>query len=93
MGHAPRSPQTGFVTQRLGPAVLATWDRTRDTFEDFSWGITPELAFRVGVKPGDFEREVDRRTAFLDGLVAAGVTGVPEVEAAIAMDRSLRPVS
>ena len=79
-------------TQRLGPAVLATWDRIRDAFEDFSWGITPELAFRIGVKAGDFEGEVDRRTTVLDGLVGAGVIGLADVQAAIAMDRTLRPV-
>ena len=27
--------------QRLGPAVLATWDADRDRFEHFGWGITP----------------------------------------------------
>ena len=35
-------------TQRLGPAVLATWDPDDDAFEHFAWGITPELARRVG---------------------------------------------
>ena len=54
-------------TQRLGPAVLSTWDPARDAFEDFGWGITPELAFRIGVRPGDFELEVDRRRAVLAG--------------------------
>ena len=27
--------------QRLGPAVLATWDATADRFEHFGWGIDP----------------------------------------------------
>ena len=35
-------------TQRLGPAVLATWDADEDAFEHFGWGVTPELARRVG---------------------------------------------
>ena len=30
--------------QRLGPAVLATWDPETDAFEHFGWGVTPELA-------------------------------------------------
>lgn len=70
-------------TQRLGPAVLSTWDPARDAFEDFGWGITPELAFRIGVRAGDFEREVDRRRDVLEGLVASGVTGVDDVDAAL----------
>ncbi len=70
-------------TQRLGPAVLSTWDPASDTFEDFGWGITPELAFRIGVRPGDFEREVDRRRAVLGTLVSAGVTGLDEVDEAL----------
>lgn len=59
--------------QRLGPAVLATWDPTTDAFEHFGWGITPELALRVGRRAGDFEVEVDRRREYLERLLAAGV--------------------
>ena len=60
--------------QRLGPAVLATWDPEADAFEHFGWGVTPELALRVGRRAGDFEIEVDRRRELLDRLVATGVT-------------------
>jgi hypothetical protein len=60
--------------QRLGPAVLATWDPAEDTFEHFGWGVTPELAMRVGRHPGDFEIEVERRRDYLETLVASGVT-------------------
>src|SRR5262245_20363199 len=56
-------------TQRLGPAVLATWDPRSDTFEHFGWGITPELAKRVGVRPGDYELGFDRRRDILRGMV------------------------
>jgi hypothetical protein len=69
--------------QRLGPAVLATWDSTTDRFEQFGWGVTPELASRVGRRAGDFELEWADRRAFLDDLVARGVTDVSEVRAAI----------
>ena len=69
--------------QRLGPAVLATWDRDRDRFEHFAWGITPELALRVARRPGDFELEVDRRRDYLAGLAEAGITDIAEVRAAI----------
>ena len=69
--------------QRLGPAVLATWDADRDHFEHFAWGITPELALRVDRRPGDFELEVDRRRDYLAGLAEAGITDVDAVRAAI----------
>lgn len=70
--------------QRLGPAVLATWDADRDRFEHFGWGVTPELALRVGRKAGDFEQEVDARREFLHGLAAASVIEVDAVRVAIA---------
>jgi hypothetical protein len=69
--------------QRLGPAVLATWDPNRDRFEHFGWGVTPELALRVGRKPGDFDIEVDRRRDYLAGLGEAGIVDVDAVRAAI----------
>lgn len=69
--------------QRLGPAVLATWDPARDAFEHFGWGVTPELALRVDRRAGDFEVEVDRRREYLQGLAEAGITAVPDVRAAI----------
>jgi hypothetical protein len=74
--------------QRLGPAVLATWDANRDRFEHFGWGVTPELALRIGRKPGDFEIEVDRRRDFLAGLAEAGMIDVTDVRAAIAAYRT-----
>jgi hypothetical protein len=69
--------------QRLGPAVLATWDPNHDRFEHFGWGITPELAMRVDRKPGDFEVEVDRRRDYLAGLAEAGIVDVVAVRAAL----------
>lgn len=69
--------------QRLGPAVLATWDPDRDRFEHFGWGVTPELALRVGRKAGDFELEVDRRRDYLAGLAEAGIVDVEAVRAAV----------
>jgi hypothetical protein len=69
--------------QRLGPAVLATWDPADQTFEHFGWGVIPELAMRVGRRPGDFEIDVDARRALLEGLVASGATDVVAVRGAI----------
>jgi hypothetical protein len=74
--------------QRLGPAVLATWDPADDTFEHFGWGVAPELALRVGRRAGDFEIEVERRRDHLVNLVATGVTGPQPALAAI---RDYRP--
>ncbi len=76
--------------QRLGPAVLATWDPETDSMEQFGWGVTPELARRVGLRAGDFEVEVDRRREYLDGLVATGVTDPQPVTDAI---RAYRPAA
>ncbi len=70
--------------QQLGPAVLATWDPERDLFEHFGWGITPELALRVGRRPGDLEVESARRQSFLADLAAAEITDVDAVRRALA---------
>jgi energy-coupling factor transporter ATP-binding protein EcfA2 len=69
--------------QRPGPAVLATWDPATDTFEDFAWGVVPELAERVGRRAGDFELERTRRADYLSGLVRAGMVAPDEVRAAL----------
>lgn len=79
----PTSRDEHGHVQRLGPAVLATWDPARDQFEHFGWGVTPELALRVGRKAGDFELEVDRRRDYLAGLAEAGIDDVDAVRAAI----------
>jgi hypothetical protein len=69
--------------QRLGPAVLATWDPDHDRFEHFGWGITPELAVRLDRRPGDLEADIDRRRDYLAGLAEAGIVEVDAVRAAI----------
>ncbi|HEX7474210.1 MAG TPA: hypothetical protein VF323_14085 [Candidatus Limnocylindrales bacterium] len=69
--------------QRLGPAVLATWDPAADGFEDFAWGIVPELAERVGRRAGDLEAERDRRADYLTGLVRAGMVTPEDLRAAV----------
>lgn len=69
--------------QRLGPAVLATWDAPTDTFEHFGWGIVPELAMRVGAHAGDFEIDVERRRGYLAGLLEAGILEMDAVRRAV----------
>ena len=54
--------------QRRPPAVLATWDAGTDSFDDFAWGITPELADRVDRSQADFEQRQRSRGAFLAAL-------------------------
>jgi hypothetical protein len=70
--------------QRLGPAVLATWDPATDTFEQFGWGVAPELAARIGRRAGDFELEVDARRRFLEALIADPAADAVAVRAALA---------
>jgi hypothetical protein len=77
--------------QRLGPAVLATWDPAEDAFEQFGWGITPELARRVGRRAGDFEIELDRRRTVLEKLLAAGTSDPEAVRSAIRAYRPAEP--
>jgi hypothetical protein len=75
--------------QRFGPAVLATWDEGTDEFEHFEWGIAGELAGRLGLRTGDFEREQARRAEYLRGLVATGVRVPSAVRSAIAGYRGM----
>jgi energy-coupling factor transporter ATP-binding protein EcfA2 len=75
--------------QRPGPAVLATWDPVGDRFEDFAWGVAAELAERVGRRAGDLEAERERRAAYLDSLVQAGLAGTAEMAAAVEHYRHL----
>ena len=89
----PTSRDEHDHVQRLGPAVLATWDPNHDRFEHFAWGITPELAMRIDRKPGDFELEVDRRQDYLAGLAEAGIVDVAAVRAAIDGYRTTMPDS
>jgi hypothetical protein len=79
----PVSRDAGGHVQRLGPAVLATWDPRGDRFEHFAWGIGPELAERIGMRAGDLGPELARRAEYLAGLAAAGIDGVDAVRTAI----------
>ncbi len=77
--------------QRLGPAVLATWDATGDRFEHFGWGVLPELAARLGRRAGDLEVDLERRRTYLTDLVAAGMVAVDDVRTALRGYHQLTP--
>jgi hypothetical protein len=70
--------------QRLGPAVLATWNAERGHYEHFDWGILPEIAARLGRRAGDLELDLHHRRDDLGGLVKGKVTSLPEVRRLIA---------
>lgn len=57
--------------QRMPPAVLATWNPASDRFDHFAWGVTTELAIRVGRSPIELEREQARRARDLAALAAS----------------------
>lgn len=79
----PLARDPGGHVQRSGPAVLATWDSATDKSEDFSWGITAELAGRAGLRPGDLDGEVADRADYLAGLAAAGLRTPAEMRSAL----------
>lgn len=54
--------------QRRPPAILAAWDEQSDSFEDYGWGITPELADRVDRSQADLEERQSDRARFLASL-------------------------
>jgi hypothetical protein len=56
--------------QRRPPVVLATWNPERGAYEHFAWGVTPELAVRIGRTQADFEEEQARRRRTLQAAPA-----------------------
>jgi hypothetical protein len=71
-------------SQRLDPAVLATWDERLGRYEHFAWGVLPEIAARLGRRAGDLEADLHHRRDDLAGLAKAGVTSLEEVRRLIA---------
>lgn len=68
----PLSRDAGGHLQRLPPAVLAARDARSGRLEDFSWGVVPELAARVGRPAAELELEVAERTSLLRASAAIG---------------------
>ena len=71
-------------SQRLDPAVLATWDERLGKYEHFAWGVLPEIAARLGRRTGDLEADLHHRRDDLAGLAKAGVTKMDEVRRLVA---------
>ena len=71
-------------SQRLDPAVLATWDDRLGKYEHFAWGVLPEIAARLGRRAGDLEADLHHRRDDLAGLAKAGVTTLEEVRRLVA---------
>jgi hypothetical protein len=71
-------------SQRLDPAVLATWDERLGRYEHFAWGVMPEIAARLGRRAGDLEADLHHRRDDLAGLAKAGVTKLDEVQRLVA---------
>ena len=70
--------------QRRPPALLAAWDADADRFDDYAWGITTELAGRIGLEPAAFERTRATRAAQLEALARAGIQEPSAVATALA---------
>ena len=70
--------------QELPPAVLATWDARLGRYEQFAWGVLPEIAARLGRRVGDLEADLHHRRDDLGGLAQAGLTSLAEVRRLIA---------
>jgi hypothetical protein len=68
----PVAVDPGGHVHRLPPAVLCTWNERLGAYDDFAWGLTPELAGRLGIRPVDLEREQARRAAVLRGDASRG---------------------
>ncbi len=68
----PVALDTHGHVQRQPPAVLATWNRAVDRWDHFAWGVVPDLAGRLGIRPIELEREQIRRAGVLAEVVAAG---------------------
>jgi hypothetical protein len=67
----PVSRDAGGHIQRLPPAVLATWNADAGRWDHFAWGVLPELAVRLGMRPVELELEQARRAADLRAAAAS----------------------
>jgi len=72
----------GGHDRRLGPAVLTAWDDRAERWEDFAWGIVPDLAERCRMRAGDLEIERAARATLLADLAIAGRHEAASFEAA-----------
>jgi hypothetical protein len=82
--HYLRPPAVGPLgrVERRPPAVLATFDVERRAWDHFGWGIVPDLAERVGLRPSDVETAVAIRREMIEALLAHGLRGADPFRAA-----------
>ncbi len=59
----PAARDPGGHVQRPAPAVLAAWNPATGRYDHFAWGVTAELAGRLGSRPLALEREQARRAS------------------------------
>jgi len=71
----PLVRDAGGHPRRQRPAILATWEPAGDRWEDFAWGIMPDLAERCRMRAGDLDAERMRRAAALAGAVRGRPVG------------------
>lgn len=71
-------------SQRLDPAVLATWDPSAGRHEHFAWGILPEIAARLGRRTGDLEADLHHRRDDLAALAATDLSDAAEIRRLVA---------
>lgn len=72
----------GGHPRRLGPAVLSSWDDREGRWEDFAWGIVPDLAERCRMRAGDFDNERAVRAGMLADLAIEGRQDAQSFDAA-----------
>lgn len=96
-GTLRRVRDVGLISTAPGPGGLAvssiaSWDERRDAFSVLdSASQRAALAQRLGMPPADLDRELPRREAFLQRLLADGVRAHSDVERAIAEFRAGEP--
>jgi hypothetical protein len=63
----------------------AAWEQATDTFRLFPQrGVREAFAQWAGLRPVELDVEIARRQSFLEALIEAGATAIPQVNAAVA---------
>jgi hypothetical protein len=81
--HRPPLRDAAGHVQPQRPAVLAEWNAKERRWENFAWGVLPDLAAEMGGKAGDVEVQIADRAAFLQGLASIEPSDPVLVETAL----------